>query len=218
MKIISYLEATVMLVGSVNLWRPDDGLPHSEIITELSGRYSFSMAGIGESTGMPAFQGGQFLYSDKNVAIHSFEFQQTGLVATGTKTDILEKFLEDVMMFICAKFDFKSDVSFKKAFRSTMLSQFDFEIGDALDRLDELTRTISAIASNDSRKYAVKPAGIKYMYWDGDRLVGDRQVIIEKRIGQEAGHGRIFSFVPASTEDHIRVLESFEKVFTPKGG
>lgn len=217
MKIISYLEAMVSLITPINLWRPDEGFPSAGLFNGIVARYGFQIYGFGEATAMPAFQAGQFVYEGRQITINSLEFQQGGVTANGTKTDSLELFLKDLVECLESEFGFKKDAKFKKTFRSTLLTEHSFEVDDIFGKWADFALFINENLSAPGRNQVVKPSGLKYLFWEGDRLVGDRQVIIERRIGPEGGPGRVFSVVPASNQDHIKVLERYEEIFAPRG-
>lgn len=212
MKVLAYVEAAVSLSAPIAMWRPENGLPVPDMLAGVSSRYNFQAAGLGEATGMPSYQTGEFVYDGSAISIQALEFQPNGVIALSTKTENIELFLNDLCRYLETDLQFRQDVEFKKQYRTSLISEHSFDIDVAFYSFQSIQACLDRLLQKQSPGANVKPMGIRFQVFDGDRQT-DRNITIERRIGQEAAPGRLFSSSPLPTADHLELIRKFDEVY-----
>lgn len=213
MRIVSFINGTVVYGAAWEEIRPLAGISVYAVIDALKEKYRFNQAGLseaGQQAGftIPHMQLG--CYQGSDIGITSLEFQPQGIIVTCSTTDQAEKVLSDVLTFLKNSFGFR-DPSHprQKVYNSVVVSEFEFNIARTLDKWGKICELINAAMPAELPKLA--PAGVKFVTKEG--AGPSISFAVERRMGSPEGENWWFSNGPLDTNSHVKILEQIEMIW-----
>jgi hypothetical protein len=195
---------------------PKGQAPLPRAFSELIKRYSF--AGFPTKAedldaAKVSFRHGSF----GDVGIHVFDIYGDGVVVSAkAPTDVLDKFLEDVVQWMGSAFGAGrvETNTINRNYESNLIVRTDAKVLQALDALRPIQEMVAkAVKDTIGLETAYAPFGLT-LATDISEIPGLKPIPfrMERRIGINFGHNYYFSSAPLRTEDHLKVLERLEKL------
>ncbi|MEJ0094138.1 MAG: hypothetical protein WDN46_12055 [Methylocella sp.] len=215
MRVLSYLEASVTWTASWDEVRPLAGAAHGVVLEFLQKRYSFASASqspSSQATGFvtPFLQIGSFEGRSPPSPIGQIDFQPAAIVVSSSTTEAAIEIFDDVMSSLESEFGFRTPPDRPRKYASTIVSQLDFRISEALSKWSGVLDFIKKYQGDNGSTMA--PVSVRFMALDGGQP-SVNQFTFERRFPIIDGDERIFTLAPLSTTDHELLLQHIETIF-----
>jgi hypothetical protein len=212
-----------MLVDAIDLGTRA-GIYLPEAVLTVQQRYSFvhpptlAPAAQQQQQQIYRFEQGRFHRKDKTYNVSAFEVHPFGLVVQGPDTDAAEAFFDDL-------FEMDSDYSWlkrpsrppTKVFLSGLVVEFSKEVNQVLKKWNAVCALFS---SQLKETYGIEQrvqVGSIHLKPDPQRIASRLSTLLgdftlDRRLYEPYEHHRFYSMAPVRTDDHIALLENFEKI------
>jgi hypothetical protein len=163
------------------------------------------------------FQTGAFEFEGKRSGIAEFGFYSDGLVALSNTTEHSNAFLEDIIEFAKANFDFRSPRSeIKKVFVSTVIVEFEKSIAHLLTQHAALLSLVGDYLNAPQKtSHDIEVMRLDLALDDSTVASSGRpRLILEARGTVPLGRKRYYSNAAIHTNSHIQMLTRIEGMFT----
>jgi hypothetical protein len=219
MKIISYLNAVTTFPVAWEELRPINGAPFTFIVEALKTRYQFQNAGqslAGAQIGLttPHLQAGMFASEGDNIQFNQLDFRPTDVAIGSGTTEQTEKIAKDLFSFL-RSLGFREPPENYRKRQFTYSSVIVADLGPSIEKIFSRWAKITSFIQKSlpSEQVRLVPFGVKFMEFQGDVALGERQFIFERRQPSPPGENWIFSNGPFDTKTHVKVLEMIETEF-----
>lgn len=229
MKVISNLQGKAVALINIDEVLPEQGLHVPDAIPLVVQRYGFVKAPSLSDPLQKArddgfkFEIGKVTVSGLEHAIQDFVLWPDGLVVTAFTTPGAEAFLDDFLTWGKQALGFRvalTEVT-KRLYVSQIVVEFDYSPASKLRSLMPVSNVFHE-ALQKAYGHDFPPTEIVTMRFDYDHAVAPHafrnlaQFVIERRENHRFTEGNVFfSQAPLPTEDHIRLLEEFERTLSP---
>lgn len=197
--------------------RPPSGLYLPDLIRMISERYAFAVFPTNYETIMKEgakYKEGRFVTEGRTIAIKELGFFVDGVLAVTWNTDDAEIVLNDLTVCAAQNFGFREPrTNLPRKFVSSVVVEFDVELGKALTAFDELQESF---ASAIRQRYGMEPeisASRIALSADPTKLPPQTpfEFTIERRAGRPFSENRYFSSATLPTASHLDLLGAFER-------
>jgi hypothetical protein len=197
--------------------RPPSGLYLPDLVRQISERYAFAIGPTNYEIIMKEgakFKEGRFVTEGRTIAIKDLGFFVDGILAVAFDTDDSDLILNDLIVWAAQSFGFREPrTKLPRRFVSSVIVEFDAELGRALLAFDELQENF---ASAIKGKYGMDPeinASRIALAADATRLPAGTtfEFMIERRVGRPFSENRYFSSATLPTTSHLALLKTFEQ-------
>jgi hypothetical protein len=200
---------------------PLSGLYLPDLTNAIVHRYAFTSSPdfspvVLEKKGVEFLRG---KFCDSNGVEHniqSLNLYNDGVVASCFSTEAAALLIDDLFSWASESFDFRiPEQAFNKLYLlSTIIVQFEAEIVSAFSKLDSLLKGAAQalVATYDLDM----PLSVSSLSFDFDHsavggvLASLSPFVIERQINEPHSSNRFFCQAPIHTQEHIRLLKSFE--------
>ena len=197
--------------------RPPSGLYLPDLMRMISERYAFAVFPTNYETIIKEgakYKEGRFVTEGRTIAIKELGFFVDGVLAVTWNTDDAELVLNDLTVCAAQNFGFREPrTNLPRKFVSSVVVEFDVELGRALTAFDELQETF---ASAIRQRYGMEPeisASRIALSADPTKLPPQTtfEFTIERRAGRPFSENRYFSSATLPTASHLDLLGAFER-------
>ena len=195
--------------------RPPSGLYLPDLIRGISERYAFALWPTNYETIMKEgakYKEGRFVTEGRTIAIKDLGFFVDGVLAVAWNTDDSDLILNDLIVWAAQNFGFREPrTKLPRRFVSSVIIEFDAELGKALRAFDELQE---GFASAIKETYGMDPeinASRIVLSADPTKLPTTFEFNIERRVGRPFSENRYFSSATLPTTSHLDLLRVFER-------
>lgn len=217
MEVISYMaDMTTVMIPWEEI-RPIAGAPYGFVTNAIQQRYGFQSVAIspaGHAAGLmtPLFHTGQFSIDDRPVPANHLEFQPTQIVVGSATTDYSIRLLEDVMTFLNSSLGFRKLPKDRKASHvTTIISNFNSSLDTMFGKWAKIKDLLVSLSGSDDPP--LLPLGLRFVGFDNERAVPERQFLFERRVPCPPEANWIFSQAPLDTEKHVKLLTTIDQLF-----
>lgn len=223
MKIVSYLNATVILFIALDEFLPIQSNSMMLYAQAVSSRYSFSNAGesqVAASGGIvaPVFTSGTFNFNGRSVPVFSLDFTAERINVVCTISAHAEAMLEDLVRFLEQGFGFRRPPREIKTFVSSALV---VDFGDGfMKRFQDFTALLDAVRESICASGLQGDIDFQALRFAGTVEVAAGAKVgihygIEERAHRPPGTHWLFSQAPLTTEAHEMLLQKIEAIVRP---
>jgi hypothetical protein len=195
--------------------RPPSGLYLPDLIRGISERYAFALWPTNYETIMKEgakYKEGRFVTEGRTIAIKDLGFFVDGVLAVAWNTDDSDLILNDLIVWAAQNFGFREPrTKLPRRFVSSVIIEFDAELGKALRAFDELQE---GFASAIKETYGMDPeinASRIVLSADPTKLPTTFEFNIERRVGRPFSENRYFSSATLPITSHLDLLRVFER-------
>ena len=198
--------------------RPLSGLYLPDLIQKISERYAFAIGPQNYNSAIKEgvkYKEGRFVAQGRLISIKDLGFFNDGvLVSVASNTDDSELVLTDLVAWAIQNFGIREpETKLPRKFFSSVVVQFDIELGRTLTFFDEIRQDFSSSIKN---AYGIEPevnASRIGLSADPTRLPPQTtfEFTIERRVGRPFEENRYFSAAPLPTASHVDLLVGFER-------
>lgn len=228
MKLLHVKQARAVWLFDVNDLNPRGHDFVEGAVQFIKDRYSFnsapnysevvSRAGTANATGLE-FKRGRFqARNGASIEIISLNVHSDGIVVdTLSSTQESERVAADLLESTSATFGLAYEPSIIRGrlYVSNLVVGFDVDLADIHPGLRSFADSISETLAATEPKKPFRLAGLQF--WTEPNDSGThRSFVIVPQAGRLASERRYFSEAPLRTEDHLRLLESFEQMVSRK--
>ena len=214
MKIVTFSAGNLAALFPVEAFAPVSGLNEREMLGAIRERYDFgtapSMSSRAEiqQTGL-VFDLGFFGAENGEVTIHNLSIHNDGVVVRTNKTEYAEAFFDDLISWLIHEYGCRR-VPTQSRYLSEIVVDFDQPIANALNNSNELTSLILSSVAEYREAKAAALTSFSVEFVSGAAAIP--KFIIERREGTTVEDKRYFCSAPLTTEQHLRVLQSIERL------
>ena len=224
MKLIGNELGRVIVLASVEEWRPVRGIPIASAVTAIQSRYQFltspNLAELTvsqtESEGYK-FAEGMLHFDDQEVVIREFAIFRDGFSVTTHDTAYAEAFLEDFLAWGRQALEMRPfALTPLRIFRSQLVVQFERPLSRAFRQLEEIATVIQeAFRAHTSYSDPVNVTRLD-LGMDHTQLSGvlkPTPLVLERRVNRPYTEEVYFSDASLPSRVHVQVLEQIEARF-----
>jgi hypothetical protein len=221
MEVISFDTGRVTWLFPTEEFVPLGGADGMLIISKIAERYEFRNFPSNptreeiDKSGLK-FSGGYFKFEDKKTPISQFDLYNDGIVAVSTTTEQASAFLDDIVEFAIAKFDFRRPISpIKKINVSVVTVEFDSAVTSLLASQNALKNLVAGYLNAPlGTSYPAAVTRLDFLLDDGSASLNARpKLILESRATVPLARRRYVSNAALCTKDHLELLGKIEQTF-----
>jgi hypothetical protein len=183
------------------------------LIRALQDRYGFAqvphtLEEMNLQTGVNFLQG---YWND--VLINKLSVYSNGfLVESKLDTDLMDNFLDHLLAWVLPQFEIEVEQTGVRAYVSQLEVAMPIDIGVAFKKFSDVGRLIASTL----KKYGqiaddYQISSLKMHYDPVGKTDTSREFAFERRVAEPYSAGHYFSSAPLKTDDHLRILDLFEK-------
>ncbi len=197
--------------------RPRSGLYLPDVIRRISERYAFAIGPTNYEIIVKEgarYKDGRLVTEGRTIAIKDLGFFVDGVLAVAFNTDDSDLVLNDLILWATESFGLREPrTKLPRKYVSSVVVEFDAELGRALLAFDELQERFASAVKN---KYGIDPeinASRITLAADPTKLPAGTtfEFIIERRVGRPFSENRYFSSASLPTTSHLDLLAAFER-------
>ena len=204
---------------------PLAGLLQRDLIQFIGNLYNFDVkphipANIPQQAMLPilTFNQGRFESGGQSHPVIQLIAFQNGDAVMASDTEIAERILTHYLDDLDSGLGFRNKtVSQTRYYVSNIIVEFDYDIAARLEGINIISELLNKEISRSDAPFSVKRLALGSgdpvpLVFAAAEATSHADFTLERRAGQPYSSNRYFSSAPTRTEDHIRILESIEKL------
>jgi hypothetical protein len=216
MRVISIESAIATQLVVPEEVRPAAGIDIAEAIRLVGERYAFLERPTLEDASNKGlvFRRGQLVARDRKIVINSLGIYNDGVTAETFATKDADIIIDDVLLWAKEVLRYRDPITkIKRKYDSSVVVEFDEDIDEHLKILVEIRKAMGdALQKAYGIPVAINLARIGFAAdVRPSRDLPRSQFTIERRAEQPYSANRFFSVAPLGADEHIAVLETFER-------
>jgi hypothetical protein len=228
MKVISELNARIMLPIPAEEVYPMEGVHLPDVINDIAVLYKFTswpdLQRVSpkeiEQEGIQFRMGKFVLATGQEALIKDFTVHDWGLVVSAHNTGVAEEFIGDVIRVLAEGYNFRADPIARA--KTLALSELLVEFADVFDKALRNFEVISHSLEKEflnhydvEKKFKVNGLGLDFQRLFVPPPISNlSQFVVERRINTSFDENKYYCKAPFRTGDHIRLLDEIEKLFS----